>query len=585
MKQNALALVLALSWSITHATSAPPTRQHTLDALLCQSMLQSPPNLSQLHLLAQAGAQLDCHCQAIRTTDYLAASQATVRYYQPSLATSQFPQHHNRIIEAVTTSPIEIALAHRDYATLRWLIATGISLDAPMASGLSPLEWTLQVGDPTIAQFLLKSGAQPHRVRIGCPYDINLARWLIDLGADPKTIRIDCVLHDQQRAHALINLNQGMGTSARGYSFNELIANPDLLAFFLNGGLPLDRVNNSIEQRSLLSLAAEQGNLPAMQLLLDHQAPIDQADSRGWMPLRYAIMHQHLDAAFLLLDHRAHPDACDTLHPALPRPIGLAIAQGHWALLDRLLHAGASLDSIGQSQAITAAVHPPQPEALRRLIDAGVPPAAFAERLSADYLIARPDLLHALTQMAAFAECRHPVFAELTRQGQWPLLDSLLLHPIDLNATDSTGRTALQHAHAQRQWWGLYRLLEAGARLPDAATTYRWLQQATEEGNLVLTHQLLQYATLDLTGVQGTALVLAATQRTDHHLVRLLLKQGATADCDCLFEAIKAEQLPLVRLFTSHLDPATCDLDGKSPIQWARRHNQSYHIIDHLRKL
>lgn len=583
MKQNVTLLLLLLTWSIQ--AEPLPSRQATLNALLCESMLQSPPNLSQLHILARAGAQLDCQCEAIRTTDYLAASKATVRYYQPSLIPSQFPQHTNRLIEAVIISPAQIALAHHDYATLRWLIGAGLDLDAPMASGFSPLEWTLQVGDQTMARFLIKNGAQPQRVDIGCPYDINLARWLIDQGADPKTIRIDCVLHDEQRAHQLIDLNDGMHKSARSYSFNELTANPDLLTFFINGGLPLDRVNNSIERRSLLSLAAEQGNLPILQLLLAHQAPVDQSDSRGWTPLRYAITAQHYAAALLLLDHQADPDARDTTYTALPSPLALAVTQAHLPLLDRLLTAGATLDSITQLQIIRAAVAQPQPLILMRLIEAQIPPAAFAERLSNAYLLERPALLRTLAELGAFAECRHPVFAAITQQKQWMLLDSLLLHPIDLNAADSTGHTALQYAYAQGEWWWMYRLLEHGAALPDTASAYHWLSEAVTQGNLVLTHQLLTHGRYALDNARGAGLLLAATRGTNLELVKLLLKNGASVSCECLFEAITAEHLTLVKLLTPHLQSNDCEISGKSPLQWARRTNKSYHVIDHLRGL
>lgn len=59
-------------------------------------------------------------------------------------------------------------------------------------------------------------------------------------------------------------------------------------------------------QKTALHLAAFQGHLPVVQVLLDRGAKIDAVDAFGWTPLMFAAHAGHFDVASALVAAKAN---------------------------------------------------------------------------------------------------------------------------------------------------------------------------------------------------------------------------------------------------------------------------------------
>uniref|UniRef100_A0A1I8HU47 ANK_REP_REGION domain-containing protein n=1 Tax=Macrostomum lignano TaxID=282301 RepID=A0A1I8HU47_9PLAT len=83
-----------------------------------------------------------------------------------------------------------------------------------------------------------------------------------------------------------------------------------------------------------LHQAAFNGNVPMMQVLLDHGALVDLRDARGLRPLHVASYQGHGEAVHLLLNKGSQPDlpACGGLSP-----LHLACQAGHYEIVKTLL--------------------------------------------------------------------------------------------------------------------------------------------------------------------------------------------------------------------------------------------------------
>lgn len=94
------------------------------------------------------------------------------------------------------------------------------------------------------------------------------------------------------------------------------------------------RVNSGAQLRQ----AAESGNAPQLQRLLDEQADIDARDESGRTALLLAVQHGEADAVDVLLAHGADPNAADS---GGDTPLKAAIERHQQAIAAALQRAGA----------------------------------------------------------------------------------------------------------------------------------------------------------------------------------------------------------------------------------------------------
>lgn len=120
-----------------------------------------------------------------------------------------------------------------------------------------------------------------------------------------------------------------------------------------------------------LSVAAKDGHLDIVKLLIDLGEPPNAADADGFTPLTMALHWNHADIADALLDAGATPTDEGPLWGSALR---IAVRCGRREIISRLLHSGAKLDPVDTWSGHTAlheAVMYRNYEAIEALIVAG----------------------------------------------------------------------------------------------------------------------------------------------------------------------------------------------------------------------
>ena len=119
-----------------------------------------------------------------------------------------------------------------------------------------------------------------------------------------------------------------------------------------------------------LHIAAKEGHLEVVRLLLEAGADKDAADTDGYTPLHFAARKGHLEAIRLLLETGADKDAATT-HGS--RALHIAAQEGHMAVVRLLLEAGADKDAADTDgdTALNHAAHYGHLEVVRLLLQAG----------------------------------------------------------------------------------------------------------------------------------------------------------------------------------------------------------------------
>lgn len=353
-------------------------------------------------------------------------------------------------------------------------------------------------------------------------------------------------------------------------------------------------VHNS-EGHSPLHLTALSGNAESAVMLLDAGADIEEKDAQGQTALCLACGNRHEDIIKMLLARGANLDALEA-PPITPVSSGLqfnmhspptvmqerrtpllwAAQQGSAALIiaiwDRKLDAEAR-QMIGTA-ALTGAIHSGKPEAVRALLDRGVPvepsPVAAGPRQSPVYVYSTP--LLAAAGMHNLPLCRlllergakvnpnvdtrtggtTPLMAaanatngDIVRflieqgaevnaqnaQGETPLMlacyspaatQALLAHGAKVNARDKRGNTALMHTQSGEV---MRMLLEAGADASGGAQDTMLLARASTPE--IISLLITRGAKVDERDSQGQT----ALMRTMYNnLVATLLEHGADAN-------------------------------------------------------
>lgn len=171
---------------------------------------------------------------------------------------------------------------------------------------------------------------------------------------------------------------------------------PDLMAWLLSKGLPVDTKNHA--GRTPLHLAVEQANMDAIRFLLDHGANVNAADGQGRRPLHMIASPDRSTngdwkaIAGLLLDRGADPNARDKTGAT---PLNLIQTAGLKDVADLLSAKGATLGQVSASNQLAANLkefreHPDNEDLRKSIIDTVLrmksPPPIPEEAQKADSL-------------------------------------------------------------------------------------------------------------------------------------------------------------------------------------------------------
>jgi len=409
------------------------------------------------------------------------------------------------------------AVQARDAAAVRAALAAGADANARDVDGTTPLVYAAHAGDAAIARALLAAGADPNLAnRYGVAplheaalvADVDLVRSLLDKGAE-----VDRALPEGETPLMLAARTGGAAAVKllieRGANVNVverwqgqtplmyaaahdraevaralIAAGADLNAKTplsdLPKRLPAARFNVEFPLGGMtpVLLAARQGAVHALAVLIEAHANIETATPEGFSPLVVAIHNLHYDAAKLLVDAGASPkggalyaivDARDRvpLLGARPSPTGTTT---EIEILRSMLAKGADVTDrpplplpdrdpgFGQiptkpvDTALIRAARSADVDAMRLLVDAGADPKA-----------PEPDGLTALIAVTAGPEIPPLVVVDRERPEQSDAIaaiEYLLARGVDVNAADRFGVTAL-HTVAKRGYVDVLRYLAA----------------------------------------------------------------------------------------------------------------------------
>ena len=252
-------------------------------------------------------------------------------------------------------TPLMFAARKGDVSAARLLLAHGVDVNETAADGSSVLHVAAVRGHVEFATFLLDQGADPNAHSPGyTPLHWAAGRW-----ESPATLTYP--VEDGEWS-----VLAGLPTaSARKELMAALLAHGADPNTQLEKGPPLGGVGSSwrgLGGATAFYLAAGQGDVGAMRLLLDHRADPLLATSRGSTPLmaasgsmlvkygtnvgRVGPESRHLDAARLCLElgadiNAANPQGNTALH--------VAAGQGFDTMIQFLVDAGAAVNATNQT--------------------------------------------------------------------------------------------------------------------------------------------------------------------------------------------------------------------------------------------
>ncbi len=174
---------------------------------------------------------------------------------------------------------------------LRALLDRGAPHDRPDTSGKLPLQLAAELSDPDlVAELLSRGAAVTGEVLISALFGLRLSMDAVQHAkGDPSGVR---------RAHAMVvSLLDAPGTdvdardddggTALSYAVEDSLV--DVAQELLSRGASVDLPPTDFEGRTPLSVAAEVGHRPMVELLLKHGADPRRADDGGRRPVEHAF--------------------------------------------------------------------------------------------------------------------------------------------------------------------------------------------------------------------------------------------------------------------------------------------------------
>ena len=169
------------------------------------------------------------------------------------------------------------------------LTLAGCSQGAPASAPTSPVS-----GAPTTASAAAEA--------------VTKEQWLATMG--PDGVSAITSLLDEPGAQALLDVRNADGWSALLFATDA--GDTDAVARLLEAGAdPLERTLTGLPTVGAMHLAAANGDVEMLRVLLDHGVPVDTLDGAGGHALLWAAYKGQREAAQFLLDAGADPTIVD----------------------------------------------------------------------------------------------------------------------------------------------------------------------------------------------------------------------------------------------------------------------------------
>lgn len=219
---------------------------------------------------------------------------------------------------------------------------------------------------------------------------------------------------------------------------------------------------------AVLRAAARQGHTACVEALLAHGANTELGDEGKWTALMYAADGGHVATLKTLLAHGAAVNVTDTWFGWKRTPLTYAAAGGHADVIDTLFAAGAQLSPRQATDALQLAVYGHHTEAVKALLQHGVPAdddnlGAAAEHGDAAIVTALIDRGANVNSMVRAQYSGSLPLQRAAATNHPEVVEILLKRGASVNATDQRGQTALTYARRNNASTAVKILLEHGA--------------------------------------------------------------------------------------------------------------------------
>ena len=188
------------------------------------------------------------------------------------------------------------AVKVQDRAAARELLAKNVDVNAPQADGATALHWAVHRDDLVLAKLLIEAGANANATNdfgvmpllLACTNrNATMIEALLKAGADPNAALLTGETPLMSAAHA---------------------GNLDSVVVLLEHGANVDAKEPVREQTALMWAIGEK-HTDIARVLVNHGADIHAATTLGFTPLLFAAREGDFEAAEMLLDAGADPNA------------------------------------------------------------------------------------------------------------------------------------------------------------------------------------------------------------------------------------------------------------------------------------
>jgi len=439
-------------------------------------------------------------------------------------------------------SCLHFAAAGGHCALVQWLCSCNVQLDKIDGSGKTALDYAVQRGHIDVVEALCSKGAE-----------------------------------------------LGWNAAEEGYQLCDFLRQGLLpkISLLLDCGVSPN--STTFDQRSVLHHAAADGNVRAVELLINREADVNLRDRNGCTPLRDAVRADQAKVALMIRKAGGQLGMDDSeLNHALCDHVKSANEAG----LRLLIECGADVNVTspeGRTALHTVALFGNLTMA-KMLVEAGAKVDA-ADRLGATPL--RDALRGGFKELASFLRANGgsvglgdtETFLELcslARSGDTATLETLLQCGASVDAADPDKRTCLHFAASEGNLAAVDSLLAHNA-LVNAKD--RWgntpLREAVREGHKAVAKRLRDRGgTLDLSGEETASELCKLTRSGSLDLLKMMLQSGASVNAtdhdqrSCMHFAAAVGNIPIVvALLAADADPNLKDRWGTTPLVDALRNN------------
>uniref|UniRef100_A0AAG5CPM9 RING-type domain-containing protein n=1 Tax=Anopheles atroparvus TaxID=41427 RepID=A0AAG5CPM9_ANOAO len=381
-------------------------------------------------------------------------------------------------------------------------------------------------------------------------------------------------------------VSSALSTLRNVYSPNIKVSRLLLLA----GATP-DHVTPFLGSAPILCIAAHEGILPMVNLLLEFGANVEQPNSQGCTPLILAASKGHCDvvrqlvAAGSILGQTDTSQRCALVHAAVAGRLKVVkyLVACDW--IPRPDSTDVTLEQAAQ-QALIAAAGQGNTEIVEDLLDMGEVQVNRLDVITGETALTtacangHTETVTILLSRGATAEVRNrkemaPLLIAV-KEGHWAIVERLLQHHTDCEQTEANGKTALMIAAEEGHVGIIELLLSRGASLTaqdkDGLTALSWAcLRGKQQAAKCLLERGADKQHADGTG--RTPLDLAAYQGSAS-LVQMLLDHGAQIEhvdingMRPLDRAIACRNVQVVQVFLKRgakLGPATWAMANGKP--------------------